>query len=105
MLNSITKKLSLCERYLTLWIFLAMGVGVTMGKFMPTLPNLIDNFSIGTTNIPIAIGLIIMMYPPLAKVDYTEMSVVFKDVKILWLSLLLNWIVALAKLLKVYLFT
>ena len=87
------KKLAFVERYLTLWIFLAMFIGLMLGKFIPSLPNLINEYSVGTTNIPIAIGLILMMYPPLAKVDYAEMPLVFKDKKILWVSLLLNWIV------------
>ena len=87
------KKLAFIERYLTLWIFLAMFIGLMLGNFIPSLPTLINDYSIGTTNVPIAIGLILMMYPPLAKVDYAEMPLVFKDIKILWLSLLLNWIV------------
>ena len=87
------KKLAFVERYLTLWIFLAMFIGLMLGKFMPSLPSLISGYSVGTTNIPIAIGLIIMMYPPLAKVDYSKMGVIFKDTKVLWVSLLLNWIV------------
>lgn len=87
------KKLAFVERYLTLWIFLAMFIGLVLGKFIPILPALINSYSIGTTNIPIAIGLILMMYPPLAKVNYAEMPLVFKDKKILWVSLLLNWIV------------
>lgn len=70
-----------------------MFIGLMLGKFIPSLPNLINEYSVGTTNIPIAIGLILMMYPPLAKVDYAEMPLVFKDKKILWVSLLLNWIV------------
>lgn len=87
------KKLAFVERYLTLWIFLAMFIGLVLGKLIPSLPTVINNYSVGTTNIPIAIGLILMMYPPLAKVDYAEMTLVFKDVKILWVSLLLNWVV------------
>lgn len=87
------KKLAFVERYLTLWIFLAMFIGLMLGKFIPVLPTLINDYSIGTTNIPIAIGLILMMYPPLAKVNYAEMPLVFKDAKILWVSLLLNWVV------------
>lgn len=87
------KKLAFIERYLTLWIFLAMIIGLIMGKLIPSLPEVINSFSIGTTNIPIAIGLILMMFPPLAKVNYAEIPLVFKDVKILWVSLLLNWIV------------
>lgn len=72
------KKLAFVERYLTLWIFLAMFMGLMLRKFIPGLPDLINNYSIGNTNIPIAIGLIIMMYPPLAKIDYAEMSLIFK---------------------------
>lgn len=87
------KKLAFVERYLTLWIFLAMFIGLMLGKFIPSLPASINNYSIGTTNIPIAIGLILMMYPPLAKVDYAQMPQVFNDRKILWVSLLLNWLV------------
>lgn len=87
------KKLAFVERYLTLWIFLAMFIGLMLGKFISALPTLINDYSIGTTNIPIAIGLILMMYPPLAKVNYAEMPLVFKDVKILWVSLLLNLVV------------
>jgi ACR3 family arsenite transporter len=87
------KKLAFVERYLTLWIFSAMLIGLILGKFIPSLPTLINDYSVGTTNIPIAIGLILMMYPPLAKVDYTKIPLVFKDTKILWVSLLLNWIV------------
>lgn len=87
------KKLAFVERYLTLWIFLAMFIGLMLGKFISELPTLINDYSIGTTNIPIAIGLILMMYPPLAKVNYAEMPLVFKDIKILWVSLLLNWVV------------
>lgn len=87
------KKLAFVERYLTIWIFLAMFIGLILGKFIPILPELINSYSVGTTNIPIAIGLILMMYPPLAKVNYTEMPLVFNDKKILWVSLLLNWVV------------
>jgi ACR3 family arsenite transporter len=87
------KKLAFVERYLTLWIFLAMFIGLMLGKFIPSLPSLINQYSVGTTNLPIAIGLILMMYPPLAKVNYAEMPLVFKDKKILWVSLLLNWVV------------
>ncbi len=87
------KKLAFIERYLTLWIFLAMAAGLVLDKIFPALPGFINSFSIGTTNIPIAIGLILMMYPPLAKVNYAEVPFVFKDLKVLWLSLLLNWII------------
>jgi ACR3 family arsenite transporter len=87
------KKLSFLDNYLTLWIFIAMALGVSIGYFAPSFPTLIDSFSSGTTNIPIAIGLIVMMYPPLAKVNYALLPKVFQNVKILSISLLLNWIV------------
>ena len=87
------KKLNFIDKNLTLWIFIAMALGVALGNFFPSIPSLIDTMSDGTTNIPIAIGLIVMMYPPLAKVNYALLPKVFKNIKILSVSLLLNWII------------
>lgn len=87
------KKLGFLDRYLTLWIFLAMGLGILLGWAVPGVPNYVESLSQGTTNIPMAIGLILMMYPPFTKVKYNQLKVVFKDTKVLSISLLLNWVI------------
>jgi arsenite transporter len=87
------KKLSFLDRNLTIWIFFAMGIGITLGYLFPNISDFISRMSVGTTNIPIAIGLIVMMFPPLAKVNYSLLPMVFKNTKILGISLVLNWII------------
>lgn len=86
-------RLNFLDRYLTLWIFLAMLLGVTLGYSFPSIKEISDSMTVGTTNIPLAIGLILMMYPPLAKVDYTLLPKAFQDKKVMTLSLVLNWII------------
>jgi len=86
-------RLKFLDRYLTLWIFLAMAIGVGLGYIFPSIKNVTEALSVGSTNIPLAIGLVLMMYPPLAKVDYSLIPTVFKDTKLMTMSLFLNWVV------------
>jgi len=92
-MSSSPKKMNVLDRYLTLWIFIAMATGVSIGYFIPSASESINAFSSGSTNIPIAIGLILMMYPPLAKVNYRLLPKVFQNIKVLSISLILNWLV------------
>ena len=91
--NQKNAGLKFLDRYLTLWIFLAMAVGLLVGRWLPGFPVWLERWTVGTTNIPIAVGLVAMLFPPLAKVDYAQLPAVFRNTRILGTSLLLNWVV------------
>ena len=93
-MSSLAKNLGFLDRYLTVWIFLAMAVGIGIGYLFPTIESLINTLQVGSTNIPIAIGLILMMYPPFAKVRFEELPRVFTDLKVFGIAMIMNWIVA-----------
>jgi ACR3 family arsenite transporter len=93
-MSGVTQQLSFLDRYLTVWIFAAMAVGLGLGYFAPQVGQLVGSFQMGTTNLPIAVGLILMMYPPFAKVRYEELPDVFRDMKVFGIAMLMNWVVA-----------